>query len=84
MGPDVASICIDPRDKIIGHLKMGDRDRRDPRTRHRSQLYSEANSTETDGREEDQTGQIATPERKDCWDRQGITSCGNPPVCTQC
>ena len=83
MGPDVASVCIDPRDKIISH----------PRWETGKDAIRELDTDpsvfrgEFDGNRWQRRGSNwadCPPERKDCWDRQGITSCGNPPVCTQC
>ena len=83
MGPDVASVDIDPRDKIIGH----------PRWETGKDAIRELDTDpsvfrgEFDGNRWQGKGSTwadCPPERKDCWDRQGITSCGNSPVCSQC
>ena len=83
IGPDVASLTIDPRDKIIGH----------PRWKTGEDVIMELDQDpnvfrgEFNGNRWQGTGSLwagCPPERTDCWDRQGITSCGNPPVCNQC
>ena len=83
MGPDVASVAIDPRDKIIGHPRWetGKDTIRELDT-DPSVCRGEFDGNRWQGRGSNWAD--CPPERKDCWDRQGIPSCGNPPVCTQC
>lgn len=83
MGPDVASVSIDPRDKIIGHPRWTTGEDaireldQDPNV-----FRGEFDGNRWQGRGSDWAE--CPPDRADCWDRQGITSCENPPVCSQC
>ena len=83
MGPDVASVAIDPRDKIIGHPRWETgKDAIRELDTDPSVCRGEFDGNRWQGRGSNWAD--CPPERKDCWDRQEITSCGNLPVCTQC
>ena len=83
MGPDVASVTINRRDKIIGHprWKTGE-DAITELDQDPNVFRGEFNGNRWQGR--GSPWAECTPERTDCWDRQGITSCANSPVCIQC